>query len=218
MKMKNYLLIFIAVLLFSCTKGVEVFNRKSNSSGYTFTLAQSNHATISKGVQSTMDVQKLGNESGRSVWVSCYIGDVFVQVGYDSKARYLFQHYYGTLNNIQIINPVPVINERQKNTFAIKNIEGLQWAIIVNGLTILTFEGSTDVCWRIRTGIEYGGSNQRFPLINFNPAFELWNGGNWEVPTGAIVSHRGKWGIEATSINNINMGGSVPSVPIFNLW
>ncbi len=199
--------------------------RKPVSSSFHYTLARAYTDSSIRGVKSTFDVKNLGNESGRSAWVSTKIGDVWVQIGYRNNGIYVMEYYYGDLGELTIVNPSSTIFMGQKNSFFIRNILGTTyWEIGINEIVILKWNGHTTTCVNAETGIEFYGSNSRFPLLNFYPALEVYNYKGWAIPPRAYLTFRGKWGAEGIFQNNnlrfgeLNMAGAVPSVSVERLW
>ena len=193
------------------------------SGGFNYTLAHGVYNEI-KGVRTTVDVKNLGNESGRSCWCDMIFSNgLWIQIGYRNNGVPVLEYYWGDITEIVIVNGSVPIYKGKKNDFYIRNIGGTYWEAGRNGQTILTFNGGAEYGWNAETGIEFYSSNAKFPQLNFYPALEVWDNGQWVSPASAYVSYSGKWGIEgqvqtaSLKKNELNMAGST-SLPVGFTW
>ncbi len=190
---------------------------------YTLALAQCD--SIERGVSTTVDVKNLGNESGRSCWVSALVGNIWIQIGYRNNGIYVLEYYFGIPDEWTIINPSAPIFMGEKNTFFIRNkLNTTYWEIGINGIVIAQWNAHTHHCVNAETGIEFYGSNAKFPILNFYPALMVLTHAGWQEAVCGFLSYRGKWGAEGMKQNKslrkneLNMAGAVPSLPISQLW
>jgi hypothetical protein len=232
---KSILLVFVFI---SCSKKqnisfeksdtvftkVEVNNRRAQNIPGSYTLARADGNEVVKGIRTTVFAKKLGNESGRSAWCSISIKDsdttwIWFQLGFIQNGRYVFEYYFGIPDEMTIVNPEVAIIMNAYNTFEIKNVLGTNyWETVINGKTILRWNAKNNQGFSAKTGIEYYGSNSRFPTLNFNPALEVLTDAGWVGSKMAFLSERGRFGCEVIGVNNLNMGSDIASTPLFWLW
>ena len=188
-----------------------------------FTLAHSFSDTVS-ACRTTAYVKRLGNESGRGFFVCLYTAlGTFVQCGYKNNGPPIIEYYFGPgISNVTVLNQSPIIMNAI-NTFHIKHIGDGWWVVGRNGVDVIKFyEGST-YGRNVRTGIEYYGSNQRFPEINCPKAIEILINGQWVIPHASYVTHCGKWGVSGDEQNSdlqhgeLSFAGDNKPLPL-NTW
>jgi hypothetical protein len=235
-------ILIIAFLFISCSKvnpesGVYCYkgneSKRVSTSPYTLAFGSGYQYQI-EGIRTTFNVENLGTEPGRSAWCSGLIQKIpdgsgttdsanWFQMGIQENAIPVIQSYYTPVSEVQIINAnVPVVKGR-RYTFWLKHIGNNYWETGrqpegTADVPVLRFVGCAGILHNPQTGIEYYSSNAKFPLLNFNPAIELYVGGQWVRPLNAYISYLGKFNMRLNSINNIDMGSRLP-VPVSTiLW
>jgi len=190
-----------------------------------YTLARADGNEVVKGVKTTIFCKKLGNESGRSAWCSISVKNsdstwIWYQLGFMQNGKYVFEYYFGIPEEMTIVNADAAILMNAYNTFEIRNVLGTPyWETVVNGKIILRWKGGYEQGFSAKTGIEYYGSNQRFPTLHFYPSLEVYTDNGWVPSKMGWLSDRGRYGCRVLGVNNLEMGSDIAaSESIFWLW
>lgn len=223
-------ILFIFLLFISCTKEVQMqeeisVSAKPSPGTGIYTLAR-NVGDNSKGIRTTVGVRNLGRNSDFAAWISFRFGNgIWIQNGYYNNGSIVTEWYYGDLKDIQYIGQASVILN-QRNDFFIYNIPGTTyWELGRNGVSTMRFDAGSDYGWVIDVGIEYQSGKGNFPNLNFYPAIEIYQNGQWTEAASGYVSYCGRFGIEGQlqnptlRKNELNMGGGIGYVlPLTALW
>jgi hypothetical protein len=216
---------FIAATVFATGAALAAPRAASDDCRYRFVGAGVPHPVSTLGVRSNIQIVNLGGGVNKGVWVSLYLHDLagneyFLQTGYVSGGT-PFQTCFtnGAFGCAAVpktfIGPWPTLTTGAFTEFAIQNVGGTMWRVIIAGTPIYEYDfGATEgTNPQIATEEEYHCRVAKFPTVTFSRALDLFDGFAWTGADSAVSWGDGGWGIQSTSPNVIRIGTSVPTTP-----